>query len=275
MRLILILFAFGFTGVYSQNTILTGHIIDKDSREGVSYSTVMFYKTGQGTLSDSLGNFRLQINKNNLVDSIYFSCVGYKDTVISIKDLKDNVELQPKVQKINEIVVFGAKSFEKYIGCQKKYLFNTIDFVYNTGTSIRLYFPYNNSFIQSVGFHIKKIDSKSVSLSIRIIKPDTTSKGLGEDLINERVLVKLVETGWIDVDLSKYKIKIPDIGFIVVIDVVGFEDKTKEHHISFDCTSSCNDYLWMSWIYNHDMPLDIGNRKYRPACRVKIKNNMP
>lgn len=68
--------------VYSQAIQIEGKVIRKDNREPISGASV---RVGDfGTISDLYGNFSLKmVDENNKNSCVVFSCIGYKDTIVT------------------------------------------------------------------------------------------------------------------------------------------------------------------------------------------------
>lgn len=76
---IFLLLFLGYTGTYAQNTSpsvrISGIIIDADSLEPVTFTSVTIKNTTKGTVSDNSGYFSIFANE---LDTLLFSNVGYE-----------------------------------------------------------------------------------------------------------------------------------------------------------------------------------------------------
>lgn len=105
IQLIFILL-FIFSTAFSQSTVVHGKVTDEETGHPVAYVSVHFKNTPIGTLTDSLGLFKL-ISKLN-VDSLHFSAVGYLSKTIGIKPASTTelqVKLKPDIVNLSEIKV--------------------------------------------------------------------------------------------------------------------------------------------------------------------------
>jgi hypothetical protein len=92
--------------VFAQTTTVKGRITDADTGEPVPYVSVVFKNTQIGTLSDSLGYYKL-VSKNK-IDSIRFSAVGYFSqtfAVLPLKTMELQVRLKSDLVKISQVNV--------------------------------------------------------------------------------------------------------------------------------------------------------------------------
>lgn len=260
---------------FSQGFVLTGRIVDKETNLGVPFAYVMIYKTDKGTLSDSLGNFRLDIPSVFSTHQLLISSVGFRDTIVAMPTNMSEIKIIPKVVQLGPVVVFNKPVKEINIGCRRNnFIVNPLRVSYNFG-GFRVYFPYSRSAnINSVAVNISEIKGKDLLINLRILKPDTSLRTYGNDLIGENIVVRPTKTGWIKIDVSKYNIKIPSSGFIVNIAVVGnriesrsLKEARKDPHISFNFTSEKVNYIWMSASIYDEHPL-MG---HRPAVKVYVQ----
>lgn len=273
---ILLLFSITLNAV-SQELVIRGKIVDKTTQLGVPFAYVMISKTDKGTLTDSLGNYRLDIPSVFSGHQLLISSVGYSDTIVAIPEQNAEIKIRPKITHLGEVVVLSKSTSERNIGCKRnKFIFNNLTVIYNFG-GFGLYFPYNRpSYIIAVAFNISEIKGEDLLINLRILNPDTSLRTYGEDLLSENVIVHPTKTGWMKVDVSKYCVKIPSTGFIVDIAVAGkriesrsLKEANKNPHISFNFTSEKVNYKWMSASIYDEHPL-MG---FRPAVKVYVQDN--
>lgn len=123
--LILILLFLARQG-HSQQTQVSGKVIDLETGAPIPYVNLMFQNTRIGTLSDSLGTFSLTSKLK--VDSLGFSTVGYLSKTIKVqtgitKDLV--VSLKPDLIKLSEVEVMpddgpARRMFKKIVDAKKE-----------------------------------------------------------------------------------------------------------------------------------------------------------
>lgn len=93
---------------------IVGHVIDKDTKEHISFITVRLEGTAIGTNTDATGHYSLKnVPEGDFV--IEASCVGYVTQKKKIKIVKDktieiNFILAPDVLMLEQVVVTGNKS---------------------------------------------------------------------------------------------------------------------------------------------------------------------
>ena len=90
--------------------MIQGQLLDSLSKEIIPFATVLS-NFGENTISNEEGYFR--INRSKFFtpsDSLFISCIGYKDLAISFEQLQDSLlYLTPKEIELNEIILSQQK----------------------------------------------------------------------------------------------------------------------------------------------------------------------
>jgi len=109
--LILILFVFCKTGI---SQVVSGYIMDKNSRSRISFATIYINGTYVGTSTDKNGFFKLDISKKASMP-LTVSALGYYSVTLSkyFTDSLNQIYLTPKVFELNEVVVTGKSDKER------------------------------------------------------------------------------------------------------------------------------------------------------------------
>lgn len=99
----------------------SGLIKDVDSNESLEYVNIGIIGKNVGTVSDSYGNYTIDISENsNDDDSIKFSIIGYAPLVLKVTDFKQleekNISLKSQIIELNEIIVKPIRTEEKILG---------------------------------------------------------------------------------------------------------------------------------------------------------------
>ena len=112
MSLLISLFAFVTTGYGQTSVIIKGHVIDKQTKEGLGFVNIIeIDKNGRnlsGTLSDANGNYILKVKDDQ--NPITVSYVGYKKQsfMVNSRSIID-IQLESVSQNIDEIKVEGHR----------------------------------------------------------------------------------------------------------------------------------------------------------------------
>lgn len=89
-----------------------GIIVDRETGKPVSYATVKVLNTRFGQVASGSGEFSLLISPG---DSVLISSVGYRDTVLTEKDIKDRIALVPHHRLMPGLTVKKRKSTGRHL----------------------------------------------------------------------------------------------------------------------------------------------------------------
>jgi len=91
--------------IFSQKKLISGKIIDNITQKSIYNAHIYSVNLGEGTISNSDGNFYLIVAKN---DEIHISCIGYEKMVIKLSDNDIGnlvIKMNQKIESLDEIVV--------------------------------------------------------------------------------------------------------------------------------------------------------------------------
>lgn len=94
-------------------------VLSESTGEPVIYAGIGVINRNLGTVSDTLGNFSLQIPVEFINDSIRISSIGYVAKTFAVKDIKnmpDTIFLADDVMMLNEVVVKPQRIKHKIAG---------------------------------------------------------------------------------------------------------------------------------------------------------------
>ena len=97
-------------------------IVDRETGKPVSYATVKVLHTSRGQMASAGGEFRLSIDPG---DSVFISSVGYRDTVLAGKDIKDRIALVPQPRLMSGVTVKKKKITTRHLIGNGAHLVNT------------------------------------------------------------------------------------------------------------------------------------------------------
>ncbi|WP_319480991.1 carboxypeptidase-like regulatory domain-containing protein [uncultured Draconibacterium sp.] len=216
--------------IYSQNIVagnieLSGKIINSKTNEIIPYATIAIPKNSKGTISDSLGIFKLIINEKDLNCKIYISALGFfnDSMLINEQNLEEIliVNLQPKTYSLTEIKVTPQKYKLSKFGITKPNKKGWWNYGM-PGLQRAIYIPNNkkekclishlNVFIDTVGFPAAPLRVRIYSVQKNRIIPD-------EDLLKGNVIIRNSKGGeFVAVDLSSHQIIFPENGLFIGIE---------------------------------------------------------
>ncbi len=112
----LLLIIFSLLSQEQKNIIIKGSIIESDTYSPIPYANIYLKKSKTGTMSDSLGNFELEINENHTEDSLFVSSIGYTkfgEKISNIDlDSKLTIELNDSLFLLDEAVALAYDHFK-------------------------------------------------------------------------------------------------------------------------------------------------------------------
>jgi len=110
-RYVVVLLVFGTMISFAQDRTVTGKVTSADDGTGIPGVNILEKGTTNGTVSDSDGNFRINVGANA---TLVFSFVGYSTQEVAVGSQSSvNVTLQSDVTALSEVVVTGYGTQEK------------------------------------------------------------------------------------------------------------------------------------------------------------------
>lgn len=109
------LFMWTSTGVFADNDLVVGRVVDAETRYRLASATVWILGTNQATVTNAKGEFSIRVGGRDMGDSLSVSFVGYRVLTVAVSSLnkKENViALTPTVVALSEVVVRGGTAEE-------------------------------------------------------------------------------------------------------------------------------------------------------------------
>jgi len=93
---------------YCQNVTIKGTVVNKKKGEVIPFVSIQIIQAKKYFDSDDSGNFLFE---SEITDSVVFSCIGYEDIRLPIKDLviSSKIELIEKVYLLKDVIVSNKK----------------------------------------------------------------------------------------------------------------------------------------------------------------------
>ena len=217
-------------------------IIDSQTKHPVSYATISF-GNGQGVFADDEGMFVFTKKIYPGIDSLFISALGFKDLHISSETVSDTLQLQPFIDELDEVVV-RAKIDRKYKEeTIKPYLDDdyyacwlpTIEseiavYFKNPDTKLKklteIQFPIALESVDWEKRHKANAEKKPFSTLFKVKVYHNNNGFPGKPLSYENMVFRVTEKDGdaYAMDVSAYDIYIPDSGFFVSLQVLGYTD---------------------------------------------------
>lgn len=200
----------------SQN--VSGIVLNSSTKEEIPYVAVGIKGTSFGTLSNEKGVFSLD-GKFKEMDTLVFSGMGFQTEFIiyhqSTSNKLDTVFLKEQNIVLPNIVVYAPLTNSSEIGFSKTGASRSVNFALsnginkNVGSQIGKYFKFDKATeLQKFSFYLNENNFDTVKFRVNVF--DIESNIPSNFLHSEEILLELVnaKAGWIQVDLSKYKIRV-------------------------------------------------------------------
>lgn len=194
-----------------------GTIVNAETGEHIPYVNVGVLGQNIGTVSDRNGNFSLELNEQQLADTLRFSCIGYQRLVISLQQFvleKKIIKLRTEQNELQEIIIAAKGLKSRVIGNRTRSKFISTPFGYRQlGAEIGIKIPIRNTptYVDSFNFYVpyNQLQGKAIfRLNIYSIKDNKAF----HNLLKENILVEVGpgQTGKIVLPLRQYNIILKD-----------------------------------------------------------------
>jgi hypothetical protein len=195
-----------------QGQNVSGKVIDFSSGDPLVYVSIGVMETTKGTISNEKGNYKLDVAGQTNNSTVRFSMIGYKSQTFTIEELSKNqniiklksepIQLAPvTIKPSGKIKEIGTTKYSKGIVCG----WGGTDFGKGWEIGLKMELGSLPVRIKSLHFRLHKqsFDSSLFRLHIREI-----AEGMPlNELLDKNILIPVTkESGWIDIDLSKYNL---------------------------------------------------------------------
>ncbi len=204
---------------------ITGTICNSKTGEPIAYASIAFVEIQKGTSSLENGEFNVEIDSNEIKNTLFISCLNFQSTTISIKDFLNystkKILLEPATYQMAEVKVTPKESIELIINKLKKSKIRC--FMGNTGFPFiyARYFEYNEELQYLSSIHIyceSHFGNKKSKVRLRIYEPDTLSNLPSKDLVNKEIIVVLKSEKINEIDVKEYNIRVPKNGIYIGVE---------------------------------------------------------
>jgi hypothetical protein len=191
---------------------ISGKVIDASNGEPLVYVSIGIIETTNGTITDEKGNFNLNITGKSNKLAVRFTMIGYKSQTFTIEELSKNQNIIKLKNEPIQLASVTIKPFGKIkeVGT-RRYSKGTVcgwggtDFGKGQEIGLKIELGTLPVRIKSLHFRLRKqsFDSSLFRLHIR----DLVENMPLNELLNQNILIPVTkESGWIDIDLSKYNL---------------------------------------------------------------------
>lgn len=191
---------------------ISGKVIDFSSGESLVYVSIGVMETTKGTITDENGNFNLDVTGQSIKLPVRISMIGYKSQTFTIEELSKNqdviklksepIQLAPiTIKPSGKIKKIGTMKYSNGILCG----WGGTNFGKGQEIGLKIELGPRHVRIKSLHFRLQKqsFDSSLFRLHIR----DMAENMPLNELLDQNILIPVTkESGWIDIDLTKYNL---------------------------------------------------------------------
>jgi hypothetical protein len=229
--LIGVLIFLNLISVSAQDTY-TGIVLDSTFNTPLSYVNIGIINKGEGTVSNTKGDFELQLAERYFKDSIRISMIGYKAQTYLVKDFKQKIKNEPriflaeKLESLDEVVISNKKLKKRILGNRTKSKMITDGFDWDklgSEAGIVIKIKKSPTYIKSFQTHIALSghDELKFRLNFYTVKNGLPFKNITKENI---ILTSNIKEGTLSVDLSEYNIVMEEDFFVSLEWIENFGD---------------------------------------------------
>jgi hypothetical protein len=213
MKTLSIVGFFLFLNLQFYGQTITGKVVSASNNEPLIYASIGVIETSFGTITNEEGNFNLEIKGLPVNAQVRFSMVGFKSKTFTIEDIsnKENIlRLESETYKLPEVIVNPAGKIRK-VGTTSYTLRGGVcgwggtqtGKGWEVGTKIEL----GDLSVRLKSLHIRVNNQSYDSTLFRLHIRNIVENMPVSELLKNNILISLTkETGWIEIDLSKYNL---------------------------------------------------------------------
>ncbi|WP_026463940.1 carboxypeptidase-like regulatory domain-containing protein [Adhaeribacter aquaticus] len=241
-RLALIILTVAFTPnfLYGQ-TVISGEILNKNTREPVSYANLGIRNSNVGTISNENGSFSIAIPSGLTNDTLVFSAIGYERKQFPVGNFRSEkaftIYLEEKINLLSTVIITPGKEKKKVFELGNKAILGgnlETDTTYagraisllieNKGINFQgLLFP---AYLEKARLYILRNNLKSFKFRVRVNEVDGLTGQPGNDLLQKSIVVQSsIKKGWLEFDLSELNLQVTKPFFITFEQIIDLQDR--------------------------------------------------
>jgi len=219
---------------------ISGMVYETDG-EGIPYVNIGVVNRGIGTVSDAMGNYRLNIDSAKINDTLMLSSLGYKPIKIAVSELRKEAQpldflMEQEFISLNEVTIIPKKVTPVILGNTFKSPgiqagFTSDDLGSEAGTLMKTR-KNRKYYLKTAGFYVAKCEYDSILFRLNVY--DYSKGEIGENLLPRPVYV-LVRKGDFhkQINLNDYYIETEN-DFVVTLEWI--EDLADKQEQFMFCT---------------------------------------
>lgn len=208
----------------AQEVLIDGYILDGKNQEPIPYANISFLKTLKGTSSNDEGYFYVDVPQSFLEREVHISALGYKDTILPVKRLKEQgkIRLKEDTFELEEVVVSQDLGDSQVLNPISSYSIKSGFSSAETPWVLALYFPNigaSKKYLEKITVFMQRnsrFKRSSSKFRLRVYDVNKETRKPDHDLIRKSIILETsVEEDFVSIDLSSLGIRIPEEGIYV------------------------------------------------------------
>lgn len=227
---------------FYSSTSQTIVIVDLVSKNPVPFTNATFLKKDNTILGGGYADEKgfLMLNENLISDKIKFSCIGFEDLIIERKAAIDTVFVKKNITVLEEVAISKTSHISKELGFIKSR--RKIDLGMSKGIETVVFIENNSETELSIRSFLFKIQKTQKKLVIRVhfYKLNPNKFEPYTEILSKDIIYFLDKNtkGTVEVDVSKYNLKLPAEGGFVGLENLGDIDEHDQKIFSYNNDSS-------------------------------------
>ncbi len=285
---------------FTQDIILSGQIINTNNNQSIPFATIEIRSPldGIGVAADQTGVFELAIPERLINDTLLISSLGYNIKELPLSQLDVNqfllITLLPKAYSLSEVKIFPKPIVTSEFGILKRTPEMEGGLLTKELTQMAVFIENKDSLmgrIKSVSYYVKRRSGKPrTPFRVRLYDVDYGTGGPGNDLLTESLVVHPKQKGgWIEVNLLKYNLEIPENGVFVAMEWIRTKKKYEYktiirgniielygqvlgHSIAYDKQTTWYNHYGKGWFKpEYRFESDITKRNSNALIKLKLE----
>lgn len=199
------------------NHLFEGYVYSSDEQLPIEKATIKIFSNNvtKEFITDKSGKFEIP---NRTVDHIEVSSLGYKKKICDM--LLDTIYLDIDQTQLTEVIVTPKTKIKNQLSLFEK--LNSFEMNFSWNNKAAIYIPKNGSskYIKSLLFAVSDYGGvknlKNLPFKTNLYTVDSLGLPLNPILGEDILVTKSDDKVWTKVDISKFKIVIPDEGIFIV-----------------------------------------------------------
>lgn len=220
----------------SDKQIITGKLTNFVTDEAIPYASIILLGSTRGTSSSINGYFQFELELSSSESNLYISSIGYKDTLVSLHEVKCDkyleIKLHPKVFQIEGVTIkskytnkeiIGSMDYPIYMVNGKSSGFSFSSAGWANGVLISPSKKQAKGLLTSIDVFIADIGPMNCPFTVRIVIPqgkmiENKLLSLSDvtDVTNEPVVFRPMISGWNKIEFYDANILLPDKPFVIL-----------------------------------------------------------